>query len=60
VRLRDIDYDMGATTMIIETESIAYLILVTAVCFAAILALYLLHIKTIHNNENKSKTKAEQ
>lgn len=46
--------------MIIETESIAYLILVTAVCFAVIQALYLLHIKTAHKNENQLKTKAEQ
>lgn len=42
------------------TESLAYLSLVTVVCFAVILALYLLHKKIANKNELNIKTKAEK
>ncbi len=39
-------------------ESLAYLSLVTVVCFAVILVMYLLHKNT--ENKHDSKTKAEK
>lgn len=55
-----INIDKGATITMSMTESLVYLFLATAVGFAVILALYLLHRKMDHQNEMKLKTKAEK
>jgi len=42
------------------TETLVYLSIVTIICFAVILALYLLHKKFANANEINLKTKAEK